>query len=272
MKLYFQGEQWAYSNITALEIAKLLWNQDAVIQGVKTFEEIWEHIQEGGLGVLPIENSYAGPIHTNLFAFSRFDAAIIGSYDLEVRHCLLSLESDISHIKKALSHTQALDQCYHFLKARNIEAEKFYDTAGAAKYIYENKIFKTAAIASKLAAEIYGLNILQESIQDQLWNTTRFLVVCRKQDLHQYDFSQKSGKITLIFETRNIPASLYKCLGAFATNGVNLSKIENLPSFATPFSSIFWIDVEGSLEDDSVIKSLEELKFFTSDIRILGAY
>lgn len=194
---------------------------------------------------------------------------IIGSYDLEVHHCLLSLEIEISSVKKALSHTQALDQCYHFLKERNIEAEKFYDTAGAAKYIAEQKISGSAAIASKLAAEIYGLNILQESIQDQSGNTTRFLIVCRTQDAKNYQYTQTSRKVTLIFETRNIPASLYKCLGAFATNGVNLTKIENLPSFGKPFSSLFWIDFEGKLEDEAVKKSLEELRFFTSDIKIL---
>lgn len=117
---------------------------------------------------------------------------IIGSHDLEVHHCLLSLELDIPSVKTALSHTQALDQCYHFLKERNIEAEKFYDTAGAAKHIAEHKISGTAAIASKLAAEIYGLHILQESIQDQSGNTTRFLVVCRTQDAKKYEYTQKS--------------------------------------------------------------------------------
>ena len=272
MKLYFQGEAWAYSHIAAREVATLLWNLETEIIGCKTFEAIWEHIEQGGIGVLPIENSYAGPIHANLFAFSRHDAEIIGSYDLEVHHCLLSLETEIPPIKNALSHTQALDQCYHYLKNRNIEAEKFYDTAGAAKYIAENKIFGTAAIASKLAAEIYGLNILEEAIQDQSGNTTRFLVVCRRQDASRYHYTQTSWKTTLICEARNIPASLYKCLWSFATNGINLSKIENLPSFGKPFSSLFWIDFEWRLEDESVKKSLEELKFYTSDIKILWSY
>jgi len=96
---------------------------------LKTFEEIWEKIDEGHIGVLPIENSYAGPIHTNLFAFSRHEASIIGSYDLEVEHCLLSLETDILKVYTAISHPQALDQCYHYLKEKHIIAEKFYDTA-----------------------------------------------------------------------------------------------------------------------------------------------
>lgn len=272
MKLYFQGESGAYSNITALEVVKLLWNPEAEIIGCKTFEEIWEHISQWWIWILPIENSYAGPIHANLFSFSRHDAVIIGSYDLEVKHCLLTFETEISQVKKALSHTQALDQCYHFLKERNIVAEKFYDTAGAAKYISENKISWSAAIASKLAAEIYGLNILEEGIQDQEGNTTRFLVVCRKEDAKKYTYTHTSNKITILFEAKNIPASLYKCLWVFATNGVNLTKIENLPSFWKPFSSIFWIDIDWSLSDTSIIKSLEELKFFTSEIRILGAY
>lgn len=272
MNLYFQWENGAYSNITSIEVAKLLWEHNPHIIGLKTFEEIWEKIDEGHIGILPIENSYAGPIHTNLFAFSRHEAAIIGSYDLEVEHCLLSREDDISKIHTAISHTQALDQCYHFLKSKNITPEKFYDTAGAAKHLAEEESKGYGSISSRLAAELYGLNILAENIQDQAGNTTRFLVVCRKQDAAKYHFSQKSGKVTVIFETRNIPASLYKCLGAFATNNVNLTKIENLPSFGKPFSSLFWIDFEGSLDDEPVKKSLEELQFFCSEIRILGTY
>lgn len=272
MNFYFQWENGAYSHITARAIAGLLWQENPTIEGLKTFEEIWEKIDAGHIGVLPIENSYAGPIHANLFAFSRHEAAIIGSYDLEVEHCLLSHESDISKIHTAISHTQALDQCYHYLKSKNITPEKFYDTAGAAKHLANEKPLGYASLSSRLAAEIYGLNILAEAVQDQAGNTTRFLIVCRKSDIENYNFSQKVGKVTLLFETRNIPASLYKCLGAFATNNVNLTKIENLPSFWKPFRSTFWIDFEGKLEDESVQKSLEELKFFSSDIRILWEY
>lgn len=273
MKIYYQGEPGAYSNIASLEVAKNLGVSDSVeITWLETFESVWKKISEGHIWVLPIENSYAGPIHANLFSFSRFDASIIGTYNLEINHCLLSLEENISDIKTAISHPQALDQTYHYMKNHDIERENFYDTAGAAKHISENKLWNYAAIASKLAAEIYNLNILEEGIQDQEGNTTRFLVVCLSKDIKKYAYQERKNKISLLFEAKNIPSSLYKCLWAFATNNVNLTKIENLPAFWKPFSVQFWWDVEWKLEDENITSALDELQHFTSDIRILGEY
>ena len=273
MKIYYQGEPGAYSNIASIEVAKSLWISDTCsVEWLGTFESVWERISQGHIGVLPIENSYAGPIHANLFAFSRVDASIIGTYNLEIEHCLISLEDNLSDIKTAISHPQALDQTYHYLKKHSIARENFYDTAGAAKYIAEKKVKWYGAISSKLAAEIYHLNILDESVQDQSGNTTRFLVICLSKDVEKYSFQEKKNKISLIFEARHIPASLYKCLGAFATNNVNITKIENLPAFWKPFSVQFWVDFEGNMQDESVKKTLEELEFFTSEIRILGQY
>ncbi len=273
MKIYYQGEPGAYSNIACLEVAKNLWvSQSSEIKGLETFESVWSKISQGHIGVLPIENSYAGPIHANLFAFSRVDAAIIGTYNLEINHCLLSLEDSIDDVKTAISHPQALDQTYHYMKNNDILRENFYDTAGAAKHISENKLQWYAAISSSLAAKIYDLNILEEWIQDQAGNTTRFLVVCLRKDVKKYVYEQKKDKISLLFEARNIPSSLYKCLWAFATNNVNLTKIENLPAFWKPFSVQFWADIEGNLADENIISALEELKHFTSDIRVLWEY
>ncbi len=273
MNIYYQWEPWAYSNIASIEVAKQLWaGDDCDIEWLGTFESVWSRIAQGYIGVLPIENSYAGPIHTNLFAFSRFDVAIIGTYNLEINHCLVSLENDISQVKTVISHPQALDQTYHYMKNHDMKRENFYDTAGAAKHISENKVKGYGAISSKLAAEIYNLNILDESVQDQSGNTTRFLVICLSKDIEKYSFQEKKNKTSLIFEARHIPASLYKCLGAFATNNVNITKIENLPAFGKPFSVQFWLDIEGNLKDEGVEKALDELRFFTSDIRVLGEY
>jgi len=273
MKIYYQWEPGAYSNIASIEVSKQLWvEQDCEVIWLETFESVWSRIAEGHIGVLPIENSYAWPIHANLFAFSRFDASIIGTYNLEINHCLLSLEDNISDIKTAISHPQALDQTYHYMKGHDIIRENFYDTAGAAKHISENKVRWYASISSKLAAEIYGLNILEEGVQDQEWNTTRFLVVCLNKHASEYHYKTKKNKTSLLIEARHIPASLYKCLGSFATNNVNLTKIENLPNFGKPFEAKFWIDIEWSLQDDGVKKALHELEFFTSEIRILWEY
>ncbi len=272
MNIYYQWEAGAYSNITAQKVADELWLENIEIIGQSSFEAVWQHVANGHIWVLPIENSYAGPIHTNLFSFSRFDVSIIGTYNLEINHCLLSLEDDIENVKTAISHPQALDQSYHYLKEKNISPEQFYDTAWAAKHISENKVMWTAAIASRLAADIYGLHVLDEGIQDQKWNTTRFLVICLTSQKDNFKFKTKKNKTSLIVEARNIPASLYKCLGAFATNNVNLTKIENLPNFWKPFEAKFWIDIEGNLNDGHIKKAMDELAFFTTDIRILGEY
>jgi len=273
MKIYYQWEPGAYSNIASIDVAKELGvYEDCEIEGLDTFESVWQKISEGHIWVLPIENSYAGPIHANLFAFSRIEASIIGTYNLEINHCLLSLEDDITKVKTAISHPQALDQTYHYMKNHNITRENFYDTAWAAKHISENNVKWYGAISSRLAAEIYGLNILEEGIQDQSWNTTRFLVVCLSKDREKYSYKTQKNKTSLLIEARHIPASLYKCLGAFATNNVNLTKIENLPSFWKPFEMQFWIDIEWRLDDENIQKAIHELDFFTSEIRILGEY
>lgn len=275
MEIYYQWEPGAYSNIASREVAKNLGlSEDNNLQiiGLENFGLVWEKISQGHIGVLPIENSYAGPIHENLFGFSRIQASIIGTYNLEISHCLLSLEQEISSVHTAISHPQALDQTYKYLNTHTIKRENFYDTAWAAKYISENKISWYASVSSSLAAEIYGLNILDEHIEDQEWNTTRFLVVCLTPDIKKYTYQHKKSKTSVLFETRNIPASLYKCLWAFATNSVNLAKIESLPSFGTPFASQFWVDFEGTTGDKNVQKSLEELELFTTELRILGEY
>ena len=273
MNIYYQWEPGAYSNITTIQVAKELWvENDCHIEWLETFESVWQRIADGHIGVLPIENSYAGPIHANLFAFSRFEASIIGTHNLEIDHCLLSLEDDISKVKTAISHPQALDQTYHYMKNNNITRENFYDTAWAAKHISENNLRWYGSISSSLAAEIYGLNILDRAVQDQSGNTTRFLVVCLTKDIEKYSYKAKKNKVSLIFEAKHIPASLYKCLWAFATNNVNLTKIENLPAFGKPFSIQFWADIEWKLEDTNLQAALEELKHYTSDIRILGEY
>ena len=273
MKIIYQWVPGAYMNIAAEEVAKNLWLQDSAdICGVQSFEEAWEEVEAWSVAVLAIENSYAGPIHINLFSFQRYDACIIGTYNLQIDHCLLSHHDDISQIKTLISHPQALSQCHNYMKDRDITAEKFYDTAGAAKHVAENLPEWYGAIASTKAAELYGLNIVEQSIQDQSGNTTRFIVVCLRSEKDKYCYTQKKWKTTLLFKAKHIPASLYKCLGAFATNNVNLTKIENLPSFHDPFSATFWADIQWHTSDENVQKALEELGYFTSEIRILGEY
>lgn len=270
MNLIYQWIPWAYSNIACLKIKDLINIDIKEIIWLESFNSVWEKIDVNNIWIIPIENSYAWNIHENLYNFIRFKHKVIWQINLEVNHCLLSKENKISDIKEVYSHPQALNQCYEYLKKNNIKAISYSDTASAANMVKNSSQKWIWAIASDIAWEIYWLNILDKSIQDQNWNTTRFLIIADKNS--KVKFKNKANKVSILFEAKNIPASLYKCLWAFATNNVNLTKIESLPSLKDPFSYLFWLDFEWNLSDENVIKSLDELKFFTKNIKILGEY
>lgn len=270
MKIYYQWEAGAYSNLASIIAKENLNIETADIIWLSDFPEVWANIWDNAIWVLPIENSTAWSIHENLYNFLRYDFKIIWEIDLEIKHCLLSNETDISKIKEAYSHPQALSQCHNYLNHHKIKPIIFYDTAWAAKEIKEKNMYWVRAIASSLAGEIYWLNKISEDIQDQNWNTTRFFVVVPKDS--KLEFGIKQNKTSIIFETKNIPASLYKCLWAFATNNINLTKIESMPSFKDPFSYIFWLDFEWNMQESNIINSLNELKFFTKEIKVLWEY
>lgn len=220
--------------------------------------------------MLPIENSYAGSIYENIYESVRHDARIRGEVRVAVRHCLWSLETELSAAKRVYSHEQALRQCRDYLESHGMEAVKWYDTAGAAKMIAEERLLGAAAIASSLAGELYGLHALARDIEDQDGNTTRFLVVTRADVA--LDYPDRHGKTSIVFETGDVPAVLYKCLGAFATNNLNLTKIESVPSQKDPFTCVFFVDFEGHINDPAVRRAMEELGYFTKSVKILGSY
>lgn len=270
MNIIYQGEPGAYSNLASIEAKKhldydiwdIIWMQD--------FKSVWENIDHKTIAVIPVENSYAWNIHENLYNFLRYDYKIIGKIDLEVHHCLLSREKNITDISEVYSHPQALSQCHNYLKKHNIKAVIHRDTAWAAAEISQNKKPWVWAIASSLAWEIYSLNNLDSSIQDQNGNTTRFLVIVPRDS--QIKFNDKKWKTSIIFETKNIPSALYKCLWAFATHNINLTKIESMPSLKNPFTYMFWIDFQWEISDTNVSKALLELEFYTQDIKIIWEY
>lgn len=270
MKIYFQWELWAYSHIASIIASWELKINKTEIIWVSNFEKVWENIWDNWIWVLPIENSYAGSVHENMYKFLRFPYKVIWEIYLPIRHCLLSIWKDIKKIKKVYSHPQALSQCYEFLKKHNIEPISYFDTAWSAKMISESRDEATWAIASIEAWEIYNLNILEQDIQDQNGNTTRFFIVAPKNT--KLDYPTKNNKTTVLFEARNIPASLYKCLWAFATNKINLSKIESMPNHKDPFSYIFWLDFEWTSSQEEVKEALHELSFFTKEYMIIGEY
>jgi len=271
-KIYYQWEAGSYHHQASLEIEKSLSIKVDEMIGFDNFEKCWDKLWEKDtILVLATENSYAGTIYENLYKFNNLDAKIIWEYNLPIDHCICGAETELSKITKVYSHFKALPQCYNYFKKHNIEEQIIVsDTAGAAIQIAETKEKWAGAICSTLAAELYWLNILDEAIQDQKGNTTRFVVIVPKDS--KIEYFKKENKVSVLFEARNIPASLYKCLWAFATNNVNLTKIESLPNIKNPFSYLFWLDFEGKLEDKNVIKALEELKFFTSSVKIIWEY
>ena len=271
MNIYYQWEPWSYSHLASRKVKPWLSSRVEEIVWVSDFDTVWKMVGEWNIGVLPIENSYAGSIHQNVYNFLSFPHKIVWEYDFEVQHCLLSLEKDISEVETAYSHHQALSQTYKYLKRRDIKPIPYADTAGAAKMLVEKQKFKSAAIASELAADLYNLNILDSWIQDQEGNTTKFLIVVWPDDLCT-QFTEKKEKITILFSTSHIPGSLYKCLGALASREINITKIESIPRQTGKFSYSFWLTFEWNISEKWIQEALWDIEGLTSDLRILWEY
>jgi len=268
MKIAFQGERGANSHIAIDEAYP-----DAEPMPCATFEDALSAISSGeaDLGMIPIENSVAGrvaDIHHLLPASGLF---IIGEWFLPVRHQLMAVKgTKLEDIKSVESHVHALGQCRRVIRKLGVKPIVAADTAGSARDISERKDKSVAAIASRLAAKIYGLDILAEDIEDEAHNTTRFVVLAREAKWAE----QGSGPLvtSFVFRVRNLPAALYKALGGFATNGVNMTKLESYMVDGNFFATQFYADVDGHPNDKGLAFALEELKFFSREFRIVGVY
>jgi len=270
MNIYYQWEPWAYMHQASIKVEKNLDKKIDKIIWLKSFEQCWEKLDNHIL-VLAIENSYAGTIYENLYKFITREAKIIWEYNLSINHCICSNEKDLKDITKVYSHFKALPQCYTYFKKNNITDQRIHsDTAWAAKMLSKSKEKNAWAICSVLAAEMYWLNVLEKNIQDQKGNTTKFLVIISNKSDIKYNINY--NQISILFEAKNIPSSLHKCLWVFSENNINLIKIESTPNFKNPFSYLFFITIEGNLEDIKVKKSLTELETFTNKIKILWEY
>jgi prephenate dehydratase len=226
---------------------------------------------EARYAMIPIENSVAGRVADIHHLLPNADLHIVGEHFLRVRHQLLGLPgASLVTVKRALSHTQALGQCRNTLRKLGLKPIPEADTAGSARIVAEANNPELAAIATTLAAEIYGLKILMRDIEDEKHNTTRFVVLAGEPD------NAKAGDgpvvTTFIFRVRNVPAALYKAMGGFATNGVNMTKLESYQLDGRFVATMFYADIEGHPEDPPVARALEELSFFSSELKILGAY
>ncbi|SFP96165.1 prephenate dehydratase [Roseivivax halotolerans] len=267
-RIAFQGEPGAYSH-EACRHAR----PDHEALPCRTFEDAVEAVKTGAadLAMLPVENSTYGRVADIHSLLPQSGLRIIDEAFVRVHINLLALPgTTLEEITEAQSHTVLLGQCRRFLKEHGIHRITGADTAGSARAVSEGGIAHRGALAAELAAEIYGLDVLARHIEDEGNNTTRFLVMSPEaDDSRRGDHGMLT---TLVFQTRNIPAALYKAMGGFATNGVNMTKLESYLIGGSFEASQFYADIEGHPEDPAVARALDELDYFTESMTILGTY
>jgi len=269
IKVAIQGELGAYSHIAAERLYK-----DANIKTCSTFEETFKQAYNDPKYkiVIPIENSLAGRVADIHYLLPKYKLQIHGEYFLPVEHNLLGkLDAKIENIKYVRSHAQAISQCQNIILKRKFKSIISVDTAGSAKDLAEGKDKSIAAIASDLSAKMYNLKILEKNIEDEKGNVTRFLIMGKNIEQPEYT-NDKKFITSCIFRLKSEPSALYKCLGGFATNQVNLTKLESFSVKNTFDQANFYLDLEGHLEQTGVKKALEELGFHTETLDILGVY
>jgi prephenate dehydratase len=267
-KMAFQGESGANSHIAIREAFP-----DHEPLPCPTFEDALNAISSGeaDLGMIPIENSLAGRVGDIHHLMPTAGLNIVGEWFLPIRNQLMAPKgATLNGLQVVESHVMALGQCRNFLRRLGVRTMVAADTAGAAREVAERGDRSRAAIASRLAAEIYGLDILAPDIEDEAHSTTRFVVLSRDRAWAPAG----SGLVvtTFVFQVKNIPAALYKALGGFATNAVNMTKLESYMIEGNFFATQFYADVEGHPDDRNLSLALEELKFFSEKLSILGVY
>ena len=267
-RVVFQGEPGSYSHLAAREA---LPHCEAV--PAPTFEDAFAALRSEAvdLGMIPIENSLHGRIADIHYLLPESPLYILAEHFHRVRHQLMAVPgATLSSITTVVSQEPALGQCRNIVRELGLKRQLWADTAGAARHVAEVKDRTLAAVASRLAAEIHGLNILRNDIEDASHNVTRFLILSREPE----QAKAGSGPVitTMIFRVRNVPAALYKALGGFATNGVNLTKLESYQLEGSFNATQFFADMEGHPDERMMKLALEELKFYTSSLKILGAY
>jgi len=271
----FQGERGAFSE----EAARKLLGPTIEVLPCPRFEDVFRSLQEGAAqgAVIPIENTLAGSVHENYDHLQHYEFPIVAETSVRIVHNLMALPGvPFSRIRRAYSHPVALNQCLDFF-ARHPRIEKVphYDTAGSAKTIMEQELRDTAAIASAVAAEIYGAHILRRSIEDDRRNFTRFFLLRTPEHTRKYPPVIPPGaqwKTSLVFSTRNIPGALFRCLSAFALRDLNLTKIESRPLRGKPWEYLFYLDFLGQLDSPPVRNALGHLGELADVLKVLGCY
>lgn len=267
-KIAYQGERGSNSHIACLDVYP---EYDAV--ACRTFEDVIAMVESGDakLAMIPVENTIAGRVGDIHHLLPATSLHMIGEHLMRIKFQLMALEgTKIDQIERAYSHVMALGQCRNFLREHGIQARTAADTAGAARQVAEKADPKAAAIAPALAAQEYGLEILAWDIEDATHNTTRFVIMAPE----PLDIGPDDGPAmtAFLFQVRNIPSSLYKALGGFATNGVNMTKLESYQIEGSFSASQFYAEIEGHPDERRVQLALEELGFFSNSLKILGVY
>ncbi len=261
----FQGEHGAYSE----EAIRNHFGDEVETLPCRAFEHIFDAVERGEatFGAVPVENSVAGSINKAYDLLLEHDLRVHGEILLRVRHNLLTLPGNAENIVYVRSHPQALAQCEGFLNRHNYKAVPWYDTAGSAKELAEHPEPQVGVIASKLAASIYGLEIVQEGIEDLRYNYTRFFVV-GKGEAPRCD----NAKTSLVFATPHSPGALYACLGEFASREINLVKLESRPRRNRPWQYVFYLDFEGHWQDERCGAALLGLLNRAAFVKLLGSF
>ena len=266
----FQGSPGANSHRAAIEA-----RPEALPLPCFGFEDALDAVKDGraGQAIIPIENSQHGRVADIHFLLPESGLSIVGEYFMPIHHALMGPETNGPHegFEAVYSHPQALGQSRKFLRDRGIVPLSFIDTAGAAAHVAELGDPKIGAIAPAISAELYGLEIIERHVEDAHDNMTRFVILADEPTFIKFD-SNKPAMTTFIFEVKNIPAALYKVLGGFATNGVNMTKLESYQIGASFSATMFYADIIGVPGDPAVDRALEECAFHSKELRILGSY
>ena len=266
-KIAFQGEPGANSDTACRNVYP---NMQPV--PCPTFEDAFETLKNGDadLAMIPIENTLAGRVADIHQLLPESGLFIIGEYFLPIHFQLMALPGvEHADIETVYSHIHALGQCRKIIRENGWKGVIAGDTAGAARMIADNGDRTAAALSPRLAAELYGMNILQENVQDDEHNTTRFVILSREPEMPGIE--NGPAITTFVFRVRNVPAALYKVMGGFATNGINMTKLESYQG-GTFTATIFYADIEGHPDQQNVKYALEEMDFFSTEKKILGVY
>lgn len=261
----FQGERGAYS-----EMATLQYFPNAKVLPKKSFQDVFDSIEtcEANYAVVPIENSIEGSINETYDLLLQTKTMVTGEIYQRVRHCLIvNKGTTLDELVAVYSHPQAIAQCRNYLQLKRLESVPTYDTAGAVKMIKEKIIMNAAAIASRRAAEIYDMAVLEEGIEDRKNNFTRFLVLSKTK-------TEPTGhdRTSIIFSVKHLPGALFGILKEFSSREINLTRIESRPTKETPWEYNFYVDFEGHCEDETIRKALQSIKNKTAFFKILGSY